>query len=220
MTSFYSKTTFKYCGTDYRVLSSTTNLFRREKTLVKDNLDDILGGEAINTIAVEATDGEVRRIAELANKQRDLERGVADLESQLKAKKEQLRVVQEHDLPDALAEAGVSEIRLADGSRVKAEPFVTAHITKAKSEEAHAWLVDNGFGDIIKREVTAKFGKSDDNWKIAVEALQARGIKIETKEAVHHSTLKAFAKEQMEAGTDLPVDLLGLYSGFKSKIAK
>ena len=77
-----------------------------------------------------------------------------------------------------------------------------------------------GFGDIIKREVTAKFGKSDDNWKIAVEALQARGIKIETKEAVHHSTLKAFAKEQMEAGTDLPVDLLGLYTGFKSKIAK
>lgn len=188
--------------------------------MVNDNLDDILGGEAINTLAVEATDGEVRRIAELANKQLDLERGVAELEDQLKAKKEQLRVVQEHDLPDALAEAGVSEIRLADGSRVKAEPFVTAHITKAKAEEAHMWLVDNGFGDIIKREVTAKFGKSDDNWKIAVEALQARGIKIETKEAVHHSTLKAFAKEQMEQGTDLPVGLFGLYSGFKSKIAK
>ena len=186
--------------------------------MVNDNLDDILGGEAINTLAVEATDGEVRRIAELANKQLELERGVAELEDQLKAKKEQLRVVQEHDLPDALAEAGVSEIRLADGSRVKAEPFVTAHITKAKAEEAHTWLVDNGFGDIIKREVTAKFGKSD--WKIAVEALQARGIKIETKEAVHHSTLKAFAKEQMEQGTDLPVDLFGLYSGFKSKIAK
>lgn len=191
-----------------------------ETKLSKDILDDILGGEAINTLAVEATDGEVRRIAELANKQLDLERELNALEDQLKAKKEQLRVVQEHDLPDALAEAGVSEIRLADGSRVKAEPFVTAHITKAKAEEAHAWLIDHGFGDIIKREVTAKFGKSDDNWVVAVEALQARGIAIETKEAVHHSTLRAFAKEQIEQGTDIPVDLFGLYSGFKAKIAK
>lgn len=191
-----------------------------ETKLSKDILDDILGGEAINTLAVEATDGEVRRIAELANKQLDLQRSVSDLEEALKAKKEELRVVQEHDLPDALAEAGVSEIRLADGSRVKAEPFVTAHITKAKAEEAHAWLVDNGFGDIIKREVTAKFGKGDDNFIVAVEALQAKGIDIDTKEAVHHMTLKAFAKEQMEQGTDIPVDLFGLYSGFKATIAK
>lgn len=186
----------------------------------KDILDDILGGEAINTLAVEATDGEIHRIAELANKQLELERGVTALELELKAKKEELRSVQEHDLPDALAEAGVSEIRLADGSRVKAEPFVTAHITKAKADEAHSWLVDHGFGDIIKREVTAKFGKDDDKWKLAVEALQAKGIKIDTKEAVHHSTLRAFAKEQIEKGTDIPVDLFGLYSGFKSKIAK
>lgn len=186
----------------------------------KDILDDILGGEAINTLAVEATDGEVRRIAELANKQLDLERSVAELEEMLKAEKEKLRVVQEHDLPDALAEAGVSEIRLADGSRVKAEPFVTAHISKAKADEAHSWLEENGHGGIIKREVTAKFGKGDDNFAIAVEALQMRGIAVDTKESVHHSTLRAFAKEQIELGTDLPVDLFGLYSGFKAKIAK
>ena len=114
----------------------------------------------------------------------------------------------------------MSEIRLANGSRVKAEPFVTAHISKAKAEEAHSWLVEHGFGDLIKREVTAKFGKGDDNYSIAVEALQAKGIDVDTKEAVHHMTLKAFAKEQMEQGTDIPVDLFGLYSGFKATIAK
>lgn len=187
---------------------------------MSDILDDILGGEAINTLAVEATDGEVRRIAELANKQLDLQKSVSDLEEALKAKKEELRVVQEHDLPDALAEAGVSEIRLADGSRVKAESFVTAHISKAKAEEAHAWLVHNGHSDLIKREVTAKFGRNDTNWQVAIEALEAKGIEVACKEAVHHMTLKAFAKEQMEQGTDIPVDLFGLYSGFKATIAK
>lgn len=191
-----------------------------ENKLSKDILDDILGGEAINTLAVEASDDEIHRIAELANKQLELQRSIADLEEQVKAQKEALRVVQEHDLPDAFAEAGVSEIRLADGSRVKVEPFVTAHISKAKTEEAHAWLSEHGHGDLIKREVTAKFGKGDDGFQLAIDALQRQGITAETKEAVHHMTLKAFAKEQMELGSDIPVDLFGLYSGFKATIAK
>ena len=186
----------------------------------KDFLDDILGSEAINTLEVEASDDEVRRIAELANKQLDLERTVRELEEQIAATKEQLRVIQEHDLPDALTEAGVSEIRLADGSRVKVEPFVSARISKAKTEEAHAWLNDNGFGGIIKREVIARFGKGDNNFEKAQKALLAHGIVADTSESVHHATLKAFVREQMEKGTDIPTDLFGLYSGFKSKISK
>jgi hypothetical protein len=191
-----------------------------EKKMSKDFLDDILGGEEINTLNVEASDGEIHRIAELANKQLELERYVVSLETQLKEAQEKLRAVQEHDLPDALAEAGVSEIRLADGSRVKAEPFVKAHISKARQEEAHQWLIDNGYGDIIKREVSCAFGKGDTNYEKVVKAIAAIGLNPELKEGVHHMTLKAFAKEQMEAGTDIPVDLFGLYSGFKAKIAK
>ena len=187
----------------------------------KDTLDDILGGEAINTLDVEATDDEIRRIAELANKQLELEQEVQIKEEELKAKKEELRSVQEHDLPDAFAEAGISEIKLADGSRVRSEPFVTAHISKANTEKAHAWLVDNGHGNIIKREVSAKFAKGDENFLAAMKALQAVGIKnVDTKEAVHHQTLKAFARDEIQKGTDIPVDLFGLYSGFKTKITK
>jgi hypothetical protein len=33
-------------------------------------------------------------------------------------------------------------------------------------------------------------------------------------------TLKGFAREQIEQGKDLPVDLFNLYSGFKATIAK
>ena len=51
----------------------------------KDTLDDILGGEAINTLDVEATDDEIRRIAELANKQLELEQEVQIKEEELKA---------------------------------------------------------------------------------------------------------------------------------------
>lgn len=187
---------------------------------MSDLLDDILGSEAINTLSVEASDEEIRRIADLANKQLSLQQQVADLEEQMKAAKEELRVVQEHDLPDAMAEAGISEVKLADGSRVKTEPFVNASITKAKADKAHAWLVENGHGDLIKREVIAKFGRGDDKFEKARLALLEHGIVAETKEAVHHMTLKGFAREQIEQGKDLPVDLFNLYSGFKATIAK
>ena len=187
---------------------------------MSDNLDDILGSEVLNTLNVEATDTEMRRIADLANKQLELERSVVAIDLQLKAKKEELRNVREHDLPDALAEAGLSEIRLADGSRVKAEPFVNAHITKAKSEDSHQWLEDNGFGDIIKKEINAKFGRGDKSFQGALDHLLGSGIEATTKEAVHPMTLKAFAKEQIEKGTDIPVDLFNLYSGYKTTIAK
>ena len=54
----------------------------------KDFLDDILGGEEINTLNVEASDGEIHRIAELANKQLELERNVLSLEAELKEAQE------------------------------------------------------------------------------------------------------------------------------------
>ena len=190
---------------------------------MSENLDDILGSEEINTLSVEATDTEMRRIADLANKQLELERGVTTLEDQLKAKKEELRNVREHDLPDALAEAGLSEIKLADGSRIKVEPFVNAHISKANLEQAHAWLETNGFGDLIDKEINAKFGRTNaelEKFKRMFSHLQEHGCKLTTKEAVHHMRLKAFAKEQLEKGTDVPVDLFGLYTGLKTTIAK
>ena len=50
--------------------------------------------------------------------------------------------------------------------------------------------------------------------------LEERVQKLTIKEAVHHMRLKAFAKEQLEKGTDVPVDLFGLYTGLKTTIAK
>ena len=190
---------------------------------MSDNLDDILGSEVLNTLNVEATDTEMRRIADLANKQLELERSVVAIDLQLKAKKEELRNVREHDLPDALAEAGLSEIKLADGSRIKVEPFVNAHISKANLEQAHAWLETNGFGDLIDKEINAKFGITNaelEKFQRMFSHLQEHGCKLTTKEAVHHMRLKAFAKEQLEKGTDVPVDLFGLYTGLKTTIAK
>ena len=64
-----------------------------------------------------------------------------------------------------MEEFGVLDIKLADGSRISAEPFYAARITAEKTDDAHQWLRDNGHGDIIKNVVSVSFGRGEDDRK-------------------------------------------------------
>tara|TARA_B100000900_G_C20566664_1_gene711431 strand:- start:1246 stop:1806 length:561 start_codon:yes stop_codon:yes gene_type:complete len=185
-----------------------------------NNLDDILSGEAINTINVKATPDELNRLSRLANELIARQKDVKVHEESIKTFKERIRMISEQEIPDLLAEVGLSSFELSDGTKIKVEPFVRAHISKDRAKEAHAWLDDNGFGEIIKKEINCKFGRGDNRFTEVLSQLDTLGIDTTTKESVHHSTLNSFCKEQMEKGTDIPVTTFGLYSGFVTKINK
>ncbi len=192
-----------------------------EKVRTMNDLDKILSGEEVNTIEVEATDQEVNRIADLCKKQIELEKEVDRLNELLAETQKKLSSIREHDLPDAMAEAGVSELKLKDGAKVTVQPFVGAHITEAKKRDAHQWLDENGHGGLIKRELTFKFNREDTAWEKMMEQYSAMGwTNYKLKEAVHPQTLKAFVREQVEKGSDIPVSLFNIFSGFKAKITK
>ncbi len=192
-----------------------------EKVRTMTDLDNILGGEDLNTFEVEATDQEINRIAVLCKKQLDLEKEVDRLNELLAETQKQLSTIREHDLPDAMAEANVSELKLKDGAKVTVQPFVGAHITQAKAKDAHQWLDDNGHGGLIKRELTFKFNREDTAHEKMIEQYSAMGwTNYKLKEAVHPQTLKAFVREQVEKGSDIPVNLFNIFSGFKAKITK
>ena len=174
------------------------------------DLDNILGGENLNTFEVEATDQEISRIAVLCKKQLDLEKEVDRLNELLAETQKQLSTIREHDLPDAMAEANVSELKLKDGAKVTVQPFVGAHITQAKAKDAHQWLDENGHGGLIKRELTFKFNREDTAHEKMIEQYSAMGwTNYKLKEAV-----------QVEKGSDIPVNLFNIFSGFKAKITK
>ena len=97
------------------------------------------------------------RVSKLANTQLTLERHVQDIEEQLKQAKRDLREIAEDKLPAAMLEYGIREFKLEDGSQITVKNFYGASITKAKQEEAFSWLVDNGFGDLIKNQVNVNF---------------------------------------------------------------
>ena len=78
---------------------------------------------------------------------------------------------------------------------------------------------DNGHEDLIKNTITCDFGRGEDgNAKVLKETLTGSGVSYTDKTAVHPQTLKAFVREQVESGQNLPLDLLGVYIGQKSVI--
>lgn len=112
-------------------------------------------------------------------------------------------------------------LKLADGSSVEVKPFYSARIPVSKSEEAFNWLRENDFADLIKNTVSVSFGRDeDDAAKDLLNELSSSGMNTAQKEWVEPMTLKAFVREQVEKGSDLPLETFNVYIGQKSKITK
>ena len=163
---------------------------------------------------------EVAEIAALATIQIERQRKVEALEQELKDANESLRIVQETDLPNAMLQAGVSEIRLPNGQRITIKEDVYASIPKDhRYHEAMDWLRENGFGDIIKNEITVTFGKGEEeSAQELLNDLAQHGWSNTNKIAVHPSTLKALIREQLAKGANIPLDVFGAYPFSKAII--
>tara|TARA_R100000951_G_scaffold115653_1_gene124444 strand:+ start:3007 stop:3531 length:525 start_codon:yes stop_codon:yes gene_type:complete len=168
---------------------------------------------------IKVNDRQLKVVSELASYQLILEKKIKDKEQELSTLKDQHKQVSQTDLPEALAETGLSEIKLLDGSKISVNQFYNASIPKDKVEQAFTWLRDNGHEDLIKNTITCDFGRGEDgNAKVLKETLTGSGVSYTDKTAVHPQTLKAFVREQVESGQNLPLDLLGVYIGQKSVI--
>ena len=170
----------------------------------KPTFEDLVGTTDAQQWDNDVSDGELSTVSTLANKQLQLATEVAGLEADLKAKKEELRLTSEQELPDAMQSAGLTQITLSSGEKISINEFYNAHISKANQEKAYDWLVSNGHEGLIKNEVLLKFGREESVIvDETVSALQSRGLSPEVRQSVHPSTLKAFVKEQFTSGNDI-----------------
>jgi predicted mannosyl-3-phosphoglycerate phosphatase (HAD superfamily) len=164
---------------------------------------------------------DLKQVAGLARQQLVLEQRVEDLTAELKRAQAELAHISGEALPAALAEHGLTELKMADGSKLTVATVISANISKERAYEAHDWLRSNGHADLIKNTVSVSFGKGEDEKAAAlISQLDAQGWATDQKEAVHPSTLKAFCKEQIERGTDIPSELFGIFIGQKTTIKK
>ena len=92
-------------------------------------------------------------IAQSCNKLLETQKKMAAIDEQLKTLKATENTLSEQTIPDLMHRAGVSLIKLDDGSKVEVKPFYSARIPVSRTEEAFTWLRDNGHGDLIKNNV-------------------------------------------------------------------
>ena len=182
---------------------------------------DIWEDDAAPSVDISLTNDNLKEVSYWAQEQLKLEEKVRDKEESLADSKKALKDIIEQKLPDAMRECNLSEIKLADGSKITVQQFYSARIGKEREAEAFAWLKQNGHEDIIKNVVSVQFGRGEDESAVGVlDTLTAQGYTPSNKRWVEPMTLKAFAREQVENGTDLPFDTFNVYVGQKTKITK
>jgi DNA-binding transcriptional regulator YhcF (GntR family) len=136
-------------------------------------------------------------IAESCNKLLDIQKKISTAEEEMKKLKEVETTLSEQTIPNLMQQAGISMLKLADGSSVEVKPFYSARIPASKSEQAFNWLRENGL----------------------VEELKQKGLAVQQKTSVHPSTLRGFVREQIQdLGKDVPAELFGTYVANKTKI--
>ena len=152
-------------------------------------------------------------VAELAQLMVQKEADVEAAEERFKELKEELRVLSEFKIPQAMQSIGMTEFKIDDGeghsSKVTVRPFYTGRIT---DDAAYIWMEENGYGDLPKRNLIIPY---DPN----VAALLADNrVEYEDKRSIHHMTLGAFIKERALAKDPVDPVLFNVYSGFRTSI--
>lgn len=192
------------------------------------NLDlETLAADAKETkpAASKITLDEVRALAE---QQKLLEQELIDLEARVEAKKKELKDVCEYKLPNMLTEIGLKDLTLSTGEIIEMQDNIFASINETNKEEAHKWLREHNFQDLIKNVVSVTFGKGEDKFAESLVAnIEAMGAKgdlsygtLDQKEQVHNSTLRAFVKQRLQDGLELPLATFGVFEGKITKIRK
>lgn len=152
------------------------------------------------------------RISILADKMRDKQKEIAEAEMHLKQLKEQHRQISEEQLPELFERVGMEELKTRSGLPLKLKERVHTSVSKERKPKAIAWLDEHGHGGMVKRTVVVEFDKTkEDKVKALLRLIGRNWPNHRTELDVHGSTVKAFVKQQLKDGKEIPIDLFGVH---------
>lgn len=164
-------------------------------------------------------DDRLRTLGERCEDLEEVRESIKSAKAKLKALEEDQFKLENESIPTLLEELNMKSVTLNTGTKVSVEEVYKAYISEENQADAFAWLRENGFDDIIKNDIVVTFGRGEeDNASELYQRLRDEGQAPIQKSGVHHSTLKAFVKEQIQKGVDLPRDKFGVYVTNKVKI--
>jgi hypothetical protein len=143
------------------------------------------------------------------------------LEAQEKSREAQelVRNIAEQQIPELMDDLGLASFETKSGVKLTVADVIRASIPKVRREEAYKWMDDEGYGDLVKHNVTISFGRDEgDQAEELIEDLDAKGLRVKDEKKVESSTLRKFVGDRLEEGADIPMDLFGAAQFRKAKI--
>ena len=169
-------------------------------------------------------DSQLLSIASCCQRLVDLENEATTLEDQLKHIKEEMLSVRNEKIPSLMKEKNLTQLKLSDGSAIEIRNFYGISVPKDPDEraEAYQWLRDHDLGDIIKNEISARFGRNEDGKALEFSKLAtANGYEVQQDLKVAPMTLKATLRELHEKGADLPPqEIFKTFVGRQAKVTR
>lgn len=193
--------------------------------------DDLLFLAEDAELASQVSESDLGDVQKLGDRLVKLEALKKRLEDAAKKVGEGSRQISDDLLPKRLMEIGLMSFTLSTGETISVEHIVSANMPKvdadpAKFEKAVRWLEDHGVGDIVKKDVVAKFGRGDGELakRVMDRIIQETNgnIPVDLKESVNYQTLNSVLKQRMRDGQELPNDEDGfsIYVGPRAKVKK
>jgi hypothetical protein len=117
-------------------------------------------------------------------------------------------------IPDLMQELGLKEVAFEDGRTLSVGDYVNVKLPEDKNP-SFDWLAEHGHGALVTCNVAAMMDRSDSATKLkkAMKILKDGGFDVEVKQSLHPSRLKAFVKQQLKEGIELPESLFTVQTG-------
>ena len=98
--------------------------------------------------SIDISQDNVKSITDKCHQLQELQQQYKDIEEQLSKTKNKVRDLEERIIPEMMQEAGVSKIKLKDGTEVEVKPFYAAKIPESRVEGAFDRDWENTFFQI------------------------------------------------------------------------
>ena len=167
--------------------------------------------------AMEISDDQLADISGLARILEENDRNISLFEERLKKMKKDQQKLSEEILPEALQSLGCRAFELNNGDELSLKPFVYCSIPTDRKEQAFEKLREWEVDDIIKNDVSVRFGRGEtEEAEKLKKLLNDNGFVFQQTMKVEPMTLKALFKERIAKGKDVADDIFSIHAGQKA----
>ncbi len=167
----------------------------------------------------QVTQTEPEKLSQQIKTLQDIQQEIDNHKAKIKDLEEREKHFSQVVIPDMMNAMNLKTMKLKDGSEIEVSNKFFASALAAKRPEAYNWLRENGLGNIVKNEITVRFGRDEDNKAQQYATLaKGQGYDPEQKVSVHAGTLRLTLEDFHSRGGKIPPELFNTFEKNQTNI--